>query len=80
MLRDKLNVQIAYADTMHFEDIEVAPKIMIKGVAEDPFIPGDMNPALRQEIIKGMKGSKLIKKDAGKGRLYVLKLFVSKDG
>lgn len=80
MLRDKLNVQIAYADTMHFEDIEIGPKIMVKGVAEDIFIPGDVNKAFRQEIIKGMKGSKLIKKDAGKGRLYVLKLFVSKDG
>ncbi|MBB6610930.1 hypothetical protein H7F15_07775 [Pontibacter sp. Tf4] len=80
MLRDKLNVQIAYADTMYFEDIEVGPKIIVKGVAEDLFIPGDINPALRHEILKGMKGSKLISKDAGKSRLYALNLFIRENG
>ncbi|MBJ6116824.1 tetratricopeptide repeat protein [Pontibacter sp. BT310] len=80
MLRDKLNVQIAYADTMHFEDIETGPKMMVKGMPEDIFVPGDVNNSFKYELTKCMKSSKLLEKDAGKGKLYVLQLYITKEG
>ena len=80
LLKFKLQQRIAYADTMHFEDVDVAPRILVKGVPEDILVNGDFHPVLKKQLVAGFKKSSIILKDSGAGKLYPLQIHIDKDG
>lgn len=80
LLKEEFQQKIALADTMHFEDVDIRPQILIKSKPEELIINGDLHPVLKKKLLYHLKNSKVLRRDAGDGKLYALSLSVNKAG
>ncbi|OKL39408.1 tetratricopeptide repeat protein [Pontibacter flavimaris] len=80
MLKEQLHQKIAYADTMHYDVVDVAPKVLVNAVEEEALVEGGLNKVIEKSLVAELKKSKLLRKQVGQGRLLALSLYFSKDG
>jgi tetratricopeptide (TPR) repeat protein len=80
MLREQLNEKVAFADTMHYNTVDVTPKVLVHAVEEEVLVDAGLNKTIEKSLITELKKSKLLRKQVGDGGFLVLSLYFSKDG
>ncbi|ARS37178.1 tetratricopeptide repeat protein [Pontibacter actiniarum] len=81
LLKEQLQEKIAFADTMHFEDMDVVPKVVLSSVPEDILNGKGLNKTLEKSILSELKKSKVLRKQFRAGTtLLPLSLYFGKDG
>lgn len=80
LLKEQLQQKIALADTMHFEDVDVVPKVVVNSAPEDVLDGKGLNKTIEKSIISELKKSKVLRKQFGAGTMLPLSLYFGKDG
>jgi tetratricopeptide (TPR) repeat protein len=80
LLKEQLQQKIALADTMHFEDVDLVPQVVIKSVPEDVLDGKGLNKTIEKSILSELKKSRVLRKQFGSGTMLPLSLYFGKDG
>lgn len=79
LLKSQLGQTILFADTMHIDDLDVLPKVMVNAKAEEIFINKAWNKIIEKQVLDGFRKSKILKKELG-GKKIFLSMYFGKDG
>ncbi|WP_276495773.1 tetratricopeptide repeat protein [Pontibacter litorisediminis] len=80
LLKEQLQQKIAYADTMFWEDVDAAPKVVVNSVHEEVLDGKGLNKAIEKPLLSGLKKSTLLRKEFKAGTMLPLSLYFGKDG
>ncbi len=80
LLKEQLQQKIALADTMHFEDVDLEPKVVANAVSEDILDGKGLNKKIEKAILRELKKSKVLRKQFEAGTMLPLSLYFGKDG
>lgn len=80
LLKEQLQQKIAYADTMHYDDVDVQPKVVVNSVQEVLLTETGLNKAVERPLLYGLKKSKVLRKEVGAGTILPVSLYFGKDG
>jgi tetratricopeptide (TPR) repeat protein len=83
LLKTQFGQAINCYDTMHLDDVQIPPKVLVNAIGEDILIKGNLNKFLIKQITDGIKKSKIIKKEIERSdvnKKNFLSLYFRKDG
>ncbi|WP_187263620.1 tetratricopeptide repeat protein [Pontibacter beigongshangensis] len=80
LLKEQLQQKITYADTMHFEDVDVVPNVVVNSINEYVIDGKGLNKTIEKSILSELKKSKVLRKQFGAGAMLPLSLYFGKDG
>jgi|GEM_PF-6790548 len=80
LLKNQLGQQIAYADTMHLDDVDTSPKVLVNSEQEEIIVNKGLNRVIEKKISDGFRKSKILKKEVGSGKKIFLFMYFGKDG
>lgn len=80
ILKNQLSEPILYDDTMHIEDIDILPKLLVKSQPQEIIIEGHLNKKIIDKILSDFRSSKTFKREIGPTSRLTLSLFFGKDG
>ncbi|WP_347157103.1 hypothetical protein [Pontibacter chitinilyticus] len=80
LLKEQLQQKIAYADTMHYDDVDIKPKVVVNSAQEDFLVGTGINKAIEKPLLDGLKKSKVLRKEVAIGTILPFALYFGKDG